>query len=484
MRGRTNIPPRIGGIVNGVVREYQVSEEAGIEMGDYVQIGLQNSAYQTVLPYSSGGYNYTVKAHNDQMVSSYSNRLFTLSNGLKAGFYVANNNGNAPITVVLYSMSEDTLTFTTQAIEVPKSGYENYRGIVELSTDKFLFIAPGSNVNFTGYYILEYTASTSSWSYKELSLETSLSSKPTSCTEFFKISETLFGWWISQVLWIMKLDESSNTLTAISSSTVLSSSIYQKTLGLYNGYIVAFAGTQFYTISVDTNGTISLVSTSTESISDNNMAICIRLSNTKFLHVYVGETKDKNQISLWFNARTVDIGGTGQISINDATGSTQIISRSNNYISYNYQYFLGMGYNNGVLFGEIIETGASSSSATSYPSRYIGLFSIPIEPSSSDVVSIGDIAVLPISTTYSYTSSTQLKVSAWNEPVQISNNIYLFGGSCGYIAAQRMYIVKPTKNGLSNLFSADLIKKYSTKVSGIAKTSGSNGSIIEVYMPE
>ena len=37
MRGRTNIPPRLGGIVNGVVREYKVQQEGGIETGDYVQ---------------------------------------------------------------------------------------------------------------------------------------------------------------------------------------------------------------------------------------------------------------------------------------------------------------------------------------------------------------------------------------------------------------------------------------------------------------
>ena len=53
MRGRVNIPPRTGGIVNGVVREYQVVEEGGISTGDYVEFGIQNSNMQLVVPYSS-----------------------------------------------------------------------------------------------------------------------------------------------------------------------------------------------------------------------------------------------------------------------------------------------------------------------------------------------------------------------------------------------------------------------------------------------
>lgn len=53
MRGRVNIPPRTGGIVNGVIREYQVAEEDGISRGDYVEFGVQNSNMQLITPYSS-----------------------------------------------------------------------------------------------------------------------------------------------------------------------------------------------------------------------------------------------------------------------------------------------------------------------------------------------------------------------------------------------------------------------------------------------
>lgn len=60
MRGRTNIPPRLGGIVNGVVREYQVMEESGISIGDYVQFvgatdkDLNNVYYGSVVSSATG----------------------------------------------------------------------------------------------------------------------------------------------------------------------------------------------------------------------------------------------------------------------------------------------------------------------------------------------------------------------------------------------------------------------------------------------
>lgn len=80
MRGRVNIPPRTGGIVNGVVRQYQVAEGNNISTGDYVQlVGADSSDWNNI-------YNDTVPTINGQTSTQRNNvsrpfGIYKLSDG-------------------------------------------------------------------------------------------------------------------------------------------------------------------------------------------------------------------------------------------------------------------------------------------------------------------------------------------------------------------------------------------------------------------
>lgn len=487
MRGRVNIPPRTGGIVNGVVREYQVVEEGGISTGDYVEFGIQNSNMQLVVPYSSitdsrKPTGYTVLACDDN--DGPRNKLFELSDGSKISFYCAKDAIGEPITVVSYQISEGQLTFSTVTIPVPRMGsaYSNKPMIAEISTNKFLYIGYASGTSFAGYYILNYDSFTKAWSYEEVTLTTSVTSKPSSCKQFLKIGQNLFMWIESSKMWLAELDVSTKTLNFINLLKMSTSDFL--VVGIYGDYILCTNNTLLCTLKLE-NKTLSFVTSAS-------------LDSTMFYRTGWLFSKQNEDECLFITQSSYDTSGTsvtitlgaqvikivdGQMQFYNIVQKTFQVTLALRY-NYNAVLSVTVDYKNGVLFGEIVYSGSSSSSSTTYATSYVGVFSVPMEISPSGLITFGEIDTKSTEKGYTASMSAALNVSSWYAPTEISDGVYLFGGSLYLLKEYRMYLLKPNKLGLSNLFTLDLIKKYATKISGIAKTSGSYGETIEVYAPE
>lgn len=487
MRGRVNIPPRTGGIVNGVVREYQVVEEGGISTGDYVEFGIQNSNMQLVVPYSSitdsrKHTGYTVLACDDN--DGPRNKLFELSDGSKISFYCAKDAIGEPITVVSYQISEGQLTFSTVTIPVPRMGsaYSNKPMIAEISTNKFLYIGYDSGTSFAGYYILNYDSSTASWSYEEVTLTTSVTSKPSSCKQFLKIGQNLFMWIESSKMWLAELDVSTKTLNFINLLKMSTSDFL--VVGIYGDYILCTNNTLLCTLKLE-NKTLSFVTSASLSstMKYRNGWLFSKQSETECLFVSKSSYDLSGTVAkITLSAQVIKI-VDGQIQFSGISQTTFQVTLAMRY-SYNDELIVAINYKNGVLFGEVTYSGSSSSSSTTYATGYVGVFSIPIDISSSGIVTFGTADTKSTGKAYTASASAALNISSWYTPIEISNGMYLFGGSLYLLKEYRMYLLKPNKLGLSNLFTLDLIKKYATKISGIAKTSGSYGETIEVYAPE
>lgn len=487
MRGRVNIPPRTGGIVNGVVREYQVVEEGGISTGDYVEFGIQNSNMQLVVPYSSitdsrKPTGYTVLACDDN--DGPRNKLFELSDGSKISFYCAKDAIGEPITVVSYQISEGQLTFSTVTIPVPRMGsaYSNKPMIAEISTNKFLYIGYDSSASYAGYYILSYNPSTTEWSYEEVTLMTSVASKPSSCKQFLKVGQNLFMWVESAKMWLAELDTSTKALKFINLLTMSTSSFL--VVGKYGEYLLCTNNTALCILKLK-NKSLSLAASASLSstMEYHNGWLFSKQSETECLLVSESSYDISRTVAkITLSAQVIKI-VNGQIQFSDISQTTFQVTLAREY-NYNDALIVAINYKNGVLFGEVTCSGSSSSSSTTYATSYVGVFSIPIDISSSGIVTFGTADTKSTGKAYTASASAALNISSWYTPIEISNGMYLFGGSLYLLKEYRMYLLKPNKLGLSNLFTLDLIKKYATKISGIAKTSGSYGETIEVYAPE
>lgn len=137
MRGRVNIPPRTGGIVNGVVRQYRVAEGNNISTGDYVQfVGADSDDWNNI-------YNSTVPMING-LISTQRNNvsrpfgIYKLSDG-KGIFFGVDYASPYGIFYGILSLDEtgDVSGISTQYL---KTGSTTYTGlsVCEIKQDVFL----------------------------------------------------------------------------------------------------------------------------------------------------------------------------------------------------------------------------------------------------------------------------------------------------------------------------------------------------------
>lgn len=105
MRGRTNIPPRIGGIVNGAIKQCVVADGNDIEIGDYVQLNLKEGALPVML--KDTGATNTSNSMSDWLF--YSFKTFALSDG-------------NILNISPYSVASNTTTVASQVVLVNGNG--------------------------------------------------------------------------------------------------------------------------------------------------------------------------------------------------------------------------------------------------------------------------------------------------------------------------------------------------------------------------
>lgn len=507
MRGRTNIPPRMGGIVNGVVREFQVSEENGISVGDYVEFGKQNSDCQDLSIVEGSTDWKIVYADIKNFARTGANRFLELSNGEKVLFFLK---PGEPITLKAKRISildNTTLSSIEQDISIPLklNTLAAYFFVTELGNDKFLLTStyqeyrndPYIPEDRHLYLILTFNAVSSLWGYEELTLINE-STKPNMGGQWLgvcKLSGNRFG-----VLEYTKnegtgflcleLDESSSTLTIDAYINLSTNSMYFCLIGVYNEYaVIQSIGSDNTLYSIETSEGEELSVTNSFSgflLSGKSLKTMtqVRISETMFLNIEI-KNNSSNSNTLKFNMYVgiVEITDNGQIVKYENPLITQSIQRTIESSFYANQLQTLLEYRNGVLFGEIREyTTSSSSSSASYLLKYRTLFSIPLDISDDYMITVGQLSNSEKATSYENLDTNKTLISL--DCIGTEGDIVLFGGSDLVLNPYLIYAVKPTKNGLSSLFSADLIRKYRTSIIGIAKTAGANGEMIEVYSPE
>ena len=173
MRGRTNIPPRMGGIVNGVIREYQVAEEGGIKIGDYVELAASNSSNVRGLM-SSSKYDFGNDIKEECGAGCYSSRLIELSDGKCCMFYFPSYSSDVAVIAQLFQ--EVNGVFVEEQIEltdvVGSSANAHASFACEIAKDKILLLLAPYRAGDASGYILEYN--NSQFNTTKLTLESSL----------------------------------------------------------------------------------------------------------------------------------------------------------------------------------------------------------------------------------------------------------------------------------------------------------------------
>lgn len=497
MRGRTNIPPRMGGIVNGVVREYQVAEEGGIKAGDYVEIAASNSSHVRGLM-SSSEYDFGNDIKEECGAGSYSSRLIELSDGKCCMFYFPSSSSNVAVIAQLFQ--EVNGVFVEEQIEltdvVGRYARTQASFACEIAKDKILLLLAPYRAEYASGYILEYN--NSQFNATKLTLESSLgdiySMDGSKEKGMYKWSNDLYviPTDSNKSITICRLDESNNTFTFVSNLVLdtSDSNIQIQILGKYNGYLVVLVDNKvLYTISISGDGVATVVSSGTvPSITYDLGSQYIKLNDDTLFYVYglfdVSYAANQ-QIDFTVYITVIRILVNGSVSV-----STKY---SKKYIDCLYQRVQGgyksleyssMFYHNGILFGLV--SGVSSPSHDSNSKLSDGLkdlFSLPVEISVDGTVVFGDISVQHLGYRDSSSASSKMYNICGRGAIREDGTVYILTQEA-LASGKPVYRIKPSKEGIVNLHEADLMKKYATKISGIAKTSGAKGEIIEVYSPE
>ena len=496
MRGRTNIPPRMGGIVNGVVRKYQVAEEEGIKIGDYVEIAASNSSNVRGLM-SSSEYDFGNDIKDECGAGRYSSRLIELSDGKCCMFYFPSRSSDVAVIAQLFQ--EVNGVFVEEQIELTDvvGSYANSHVsfACEIAKDKILLLLAPYHAGYASGYILEYN--NSQFNATKLTLESSLgdiySIDGSKEKGMYKWSNDLYviPTDSNKSITICRLDESTNTFTFVSNLVLdtSDSKIQIQILGKYNGYLVVLVDNKvLYTISISGDGVATVVSSGTvPSITYDLGSQYIKLNDDTLFYVYglFDSSYSAGQIDFTVYITVIRILGNGSVSV-----STKY---SKKYIDCLYQRVQGgynsleyssMFYHNGILFGLV--SGVSSTSHTSGSTLndcLKDLFSLPVEISVDGTVVFGDISVQHLGYRDSSSSSSKIYNICGRGAIREDGTVYILTQEA-LASGKPVYKIKPSKEGIVNLHEADLMKKYVTKVSGIAKTAGAKGEIIEVYSPE
>lgn len=143
MRGRTNIPPRVGGIVNGAVKNCIVASDNDIKIGDYVQLNLKKGALPVMLK-DTNAYN-AVAALSSWLF--YSFKTFALSDGNIANISLHSVTGGTVVASQVVLIDDNgvangirvTKTTLTGGKLVTSNGYGVF-SVCRLYEDCFLVI--------------------------------------------------------------------------------------------------------------------------------------------------------------------------------------------------------------------------------------------------------------------------------------------------------------------------------------------------------
>lgn len=464
MRGRTNIPPRVGGIVNGVVREYQVAETSGINSGDYVQIvdgigAVTKNENSLLNPWLFGPFELsdgTFATMQVEYVSSDSALFKIVRSSLNVSGKLTESSTTIPTTTSLGDLSLD------------------YNGmyVLEIEEDKFLLIV-GRMLSRAEVKILTYSAG--SWNVENVTINNSDSSSSyiTYC-KMYKITSNKFVIGFSNRLVCAELN---GTTLSISAGVALSISIPQA-IRYINGIVVVLEGRDAqYTIE-----TFSLIGTTLALLSKETM------DSPGSTPVYQPANADSNFVQISNDKLLLIAGNTG-------SGSTRYIKAHIITISSTGAIAVSTNAQAVLNTTTLIVTDAAICKLPNDKFMLVVLINSAVYVSfgtydeSTDSVSFDTLMRSLTGISYSSRNTN----NALYGKFVLQNDLVFFvcalGGKSSSSAAYEIYVEwkcvgRIAQNLLLDPSVTPSVKKYSLRIDGIAKTSGSSGEMIEVYAPE
>lgn len=471
MRGRTNIPPRTGGIVTGNIKRCIVAEEQGISVGNFVQYvqsnGSLDDSQQSISPDAPNWYWGVFKLGNNKAVT------FNWTSSRKLNIVTST------VGIQGYSGSSYSEELDVEAL----CGISVYGGIneaidlIQTTSTKFLMVVASSTNDGMRFIEIEYTEY--GWSMKLLQH-----------TGFSYPSD-------SYKMRGIKLCKVSNTHIAMA---------YRK------GNVCVG------TISEDTIHFGTVFSCSIPSISDTTLPSDIWILDG-FICVYYGSyivSLKANNVTLSQSSivrpYSSYISGMSKISENSIIGFR---NPSDSYSTSGSGYlncYLVTIDSNGNLSSSVIDRAIEYDGISSSSSEYVNVTS-----ANTCVLDDGKLVACCYvesrtgSSSYKYNASMIFSVGVYDE----SLNLVLFGRASGrtpnafsvgqsysskdilhsqsfedYISSgvHNLTLIRKTIAKISGTSVVDLLNqtyaiKHRTKIDGIAKTSGSSGSSIDVYVP-
>lgn len=477
MRGRTNIPPRIGGIVNGVVTKCAVSEPDGIEMGDYVQL-VEGTGTQS--------------AHAQNFISDWMYGPFLLSDGSLATirYYSGNLYASRAIIGISGFINESIETsldlssmgsFSSSTIISQGSIY-----VIELAQNKLLLLMYDGKIGKFG--IIEYSGE--EWFVTNLTVSNftfPTSSPYLRSVRMCKISSTKVGLTANnKKVYIAEISGSTITFgSATNSGSTYSTPwdiryVNNYLIVSYNGHLSSYSVSGLSVILVSNDVVFTGAYGFSTTQLTNNKFLCMSGSSSLgyanilngYLYAKIITINDNGAISMSSNTTAIHYDITVYTVSGAASDSARFTLGYPSMISGNRVF---------VAVPLIAKVKGSSSSIVNY--QIIKLYAcVGTYNASTDTVEFSDLETIigenitaPVSTMYPFS----LPVIETNE------ELYFVSGG-GYEDTQKQsyqFITKAEQTTIVDLTDKPIVKKYSSKINGIAKTSGSNGSTIEVYAP-
>lgn len=492
MRGRTNIPPRTGGIVNGVVREYIASGE--IKMGDYVQLVANDSSfllYSRISSLNSSNANIypvkTIKKPGTKMAFD-DTEMYFLSNGKGVLFFYDGKNNQ----FIILSFSIDNGGIVVKEYYVPflisetnNNTVADSQFIIKLSENKFLYICYTRSYESGVWYNrgiaeLNYDATNDSFSVSSnVSFEYNTEVAYIKPFTAYEVSNNVF-------LFIGNDYISCGVYNSTQKSFEMKSRIYKSSSDDTFQYVLGFVSGRLIVATYNRNYKVLSVNSSYDILVEKSFNINQYLSHNKFYRVtdnrfvafnFSGSYVYLNHMQFDITGYIFSVSNSGDVSLVLTSDTITFKIMESAYSSGSME--IKFEYKDGEILLELSKKAASSDDKNNGNS-YIKLAKINCSISDNEV-EFGDISYIVINNTYPTNSDANRK---WNIYPTTINGLVMFSCIPYPNGTNRIYVVNPTFNGFESLFGKSIVKKFETKITGIAKTAALNAETVQVYSPE
>ena len=456
MRGRTNIPPRMGGIVNGVTREYKVVEADGIDIGDYVEL-------------VSGVGNATEELYTGSLYyQGFCYRNFQLSPDKFVTFTTEANELCAYILKKVEGVISTTLAKVKMKMELFNSSNNISFDIIELATGKYL-LAASDYYKYIGLYMVEYADNAFILTLLEQKEISSSTTGYGTIDKIVAISPNIYYVNATNFSFLFSLSNG-NTITL----GAIDKTFTGRTIGIVNGYLILSGG--------DYSNGYNMIS-----ILCNSETLAFTIVNTTIC--------EPNNLIL--RSTSTCIIGNKIVAIYSATVAFIVTVQSNGSFSFSNEQRLQASSN--ALFTRcyklldgticiVLYTYSKNSSNVLTVYNPLILFAKLNEITDSLIMGPSGAQKL-----FDYSASIGTSGSIYvSDFAEDANGVYAFltswyymGGSSTATRSIRVtgFCFEVEQMSLVTL-DTKMVKKYSTKINGIAKTAGAKGEKIEVYAPE